>query len=323
MTGTNQRIQIRSDGRGMADQRADSQVSGTGGQGRAQAPFDASRIAAAVQMLELFASVGATVFDLTHTNEADKIRGFRPGQSLAQITNSMRYLIPSGDRRRNNVIVRPRSRAVTLVQLDDLTPENRARIEPAAFLVVQTSARGVQSWVAIKDAPAGFSARLRKGVGCDRAASGAVRIAGSTNYKADYAPDQPIVAVVTARPGHVMTPQQLEALNVVAPAEAPPPPLPPIHTTRSKTSKWPDYARCLKGSEVDGKPKRTKADFAAAMIAQSWGHGIEQTADWLMTVSTKAQENGYNYALQTATNAEYAARQRNARPRGRPPGKGL
>jgi len=34
-----------------------------------------------------------------------------------------------------------------------------------------------------------------------------------------------------------------------------------------------------------------------------------------MEVSTKAKENGEAYALKTASHAEYAARQRNAKPR--------
>ena len=69
----------------------------------------APRIAEAVRMLELFASVGADCFDIIHTNEAQEKRGFRPGQNLGQARESMRFLVPNARMRKNNLIIRPRS----------------------------------------------------------------------------------------------------------------------------------------------------------------------------------------------------------------------
>ena len=100
-------------------------------------------IAEALRLLDLFASVGADAFDITHTNLQQEKRGFRPAQSLAQAQASMPYLVPSAARRQNNLIIRPRARTVTLIQLDDLAPDNLASVAPAAFLVLQTSPRGL------------------------------------------------------------------------------------------------------------------------------------------------------------------------------------
>src|SRR5215471_12853344 len=137
-------------------------------------PAEASRdITEAIRMLETFASVGATTFDLTHTNINQEKRGFRPSQTLAQAKGSMPFLVPSAARRHNNLIVRPHATTVSLIQLDDLTPENLARIAPVAFLVLQTSLQGTQAWVAVQSPPTGFLARLREGVQADRTASGA------------------------------------------------------------------------------------------------------------------------------------------------------
>jgi hypothetical protein len=73
-------------------------------------------IAEALRLLNLFASVGAEAFDITHTNLQQEKRGFRPAQSLAQARQSMPYLVPSAARRQNNLIVRPRAGdGVTLV----------------------------------------------------------------------------------------------------------------------------------------------------------------------------------------------------------------
>lgn len=277
-------------------------------------------IAEAVRLLDLFASVGAVAFDITHTNLQQEKRGFRPAQSLAQARQSMPYLVPSAARRQNNLIIRPRAGAdVTLVQLDDLASDALARIAPAAFLILRTSPGGQQAWVAVTNAPRGLAARLKEGTGADKEASGASRVAGTANFKPAYAPNFPRVRIDAAQPGLRVTTQILDAMGVLAPARPVPVSLPPVASS-TRTSKWPSYARCLEGAPIGagGNPKRTSADFIWCKIALSWGHGIEATAERLLEESAKARENGEAYARQTAEHADYAARQRNALPRGRP-----
>jgi hypothetical protein len=180
-------------------------------------------IAEALRLLDLFASVGAEAFDITHTNLQQEKRGFRPAQSLAQARQSMPYLVPSAARRQNNLIVRPRAGAdVTLVQLDDLAPDALAHIAPAAFLILRTSPRGQQAWVAVTNAPRGFAARLKEGTGADKEASGATRVAGTANFKPAYAPNFPRVRIDAAQPGLRVTTQTLDAMGVVAPARPDP-----------------------------------------------------------------------------------------------------
>ena len=53
----------------------------------------------ALNMLDTFASVRATHFDLTHTNIDGEKRGFRPRQSLAQLKNSLPKLFPGAARK--------------------------------------------------------------------------------------------------------------------------------------------------------------------------------------------------------------------------------
>ena len=285
----------------------------TGGQQDA-----AVHIAQAVRMLELFASVGADRFDIIHTNEAQEKKGFRPSQTLEQARESMRFLVPNARMRKNNLIIRPRSSTVTLIQLDDLTDQNLARITGKAILTLQTSPVGRQAWVSVKDAPAGFAGRLKEGTGADKEASGSTRIAGTYNYKTKYAPNYPLVAILTAQPGLIVTPDELAALGVLAPARPTPPPLPFVASDPSpRTTKWPSYGKCLENAPIgsSGNPKRTSADFTWCKIAISWGHSVEATAERLLQESTKAKENGEMYALKTAQHAEYAARERNAKPR--------
>ncbi len=83
----------------------------------------------------------------------------------------------------------------------------------------------MQAWVAVKDAAAGLAARLKEGLSADKEASGAVRLAGTQNFKAKYEPDFPVVTITAAQPGQTVTVDELEQLGVLAPKKPAPPPL--------------------------------------------------------------------------------------------------
>jgi hypothetical protein len=281
-----------------------------------------ARIQAAVQMVELFASVGAERFELTHTNLDQESRGCRHGQSVEQIKTSLPYLIPSSFRRQNNVILRPHnSSRAAFIQLDDLKAENIERLKPAVFMVIETSPANFQAWLAVEGAGKSEARRLRKGSGADETASGATRVAGSANHKRKYAPDFPIVKVTHAQAGKITTLQELDALGLIAAADAPKPPsaLPKAGRARH----WPSYAKCLSGApmtsergQATARQDISKADFTFALIAIDWGHSPEETAVRLMQESDKARENGPRYAETTARNAAAALAERAQRPNG-------
>ena len=101
----------------------------------------------AFRMLDTFASVGATHFDLTHINIDGEKRGFRPQQTLAQLKNSLPRLFPGATARQNNIIVRPHSDTAQLIQLDDLKAEAlaqgpRCRLSDSANEPRQSSGMG-------------------------------------------------------------------------------------------------------------------------------------------------------------------------------------
>jgi hypothetical protein len=80
---------------------------------------------------------------------------------------------------------------------------------------------------------------------------------------------------------------------------------------------WPDYERCVLGAPTkhgENKPDISRADFFWAMMAAQRGHSINEIAARLMEVSSKAKENGEQYARLTAENAAAATeRQRRSR----------
>jgi hypothetical protein len=304
-------------------------------------------LAEAQRMLDAFASIGATYFDVTFLDIDGGKRGFRPQQTAGQLRNSLPRLLPGLTARHQSMVIRPHSGVTTvsqngdsryrenrtadlghpyLIQLDDLKAEALGRVSDAAFLTIQTSPGNHQAWVAVsgltsREETKEFARRLRKGVGADPSASGATRVAGTTNYKRKYAPEFPAVSIVETHPGRVMTPEQLDSLGLLAPPE-PAPAVLPFKTSRTHTRSqgartWPDYQRSLAGAPPnrDGTgPDRSMADFFWCMMAAQRGWSIEDTAAKLLEVSAGTQERARlgdeGYALITAQNAAAAAERR-------------
>jgi hypothetical protein len=294
---------------------------------------------AAQAMIDAFASVAA--------HRVDRFYG-----TLQRKAVDYRHDVPAKDLRRwvpknlawaashqFNLIIRPRSTETFLIQLDDLSQEKLDRLRPVAFLGLETSPGNYQAWVALptEECDQDFVPRLKKGVGADENASGAVRIAGSINFKEKYAPNFPRVQLVHVAPGLITSRAQLEALGVVAvpqpgvelsravpqaaPAAVPGTAnLADIVVTvgprrRRQPRRWPNYDHTLSRAELnrDGTAlDRSGVDFTWCMTAIDWGWGVEDTAERLTEVSEKAQENGREYAIRTAQNAA-AAVERNRR----------
>ena len=306
----------------------------------------AQNIDEAFRMLNTFTSVGATSFVVTKTDINQSVK-WGKNYSLADLREKLPSMVRTAAIRRpiklddgqtlsagENLIFRPMSDKVQFVQLDDLDAAGLSRVGEAAFLTLQTSPGNHQAWIAVSDLQdmqeaKDFARRLRKGAGADKSASGATRVAGTTNFKPKYAPEFPTVEILQAHPGRVVTKEQLVSLGIVAEAET----QAAAATFASKATQiayrpragkvWPDYARSLAGAppslQGDG-PDRSMADFSWCMTAIDWGWSIEDTAAKLTDVSTKAAERvrlkDSGYPLITAQNAA-AAVERNALKRGR------
>ena len=280
--------------------------------------------AKALAMLDAFASVGVSVFDLTITNIKEdergrqEVRGYEQDQSIAELRRRMPRLIADATRQQNNNIIRPRNPAgVTVIQLDDLDANTIERLAEHSFMVICTSPGNHQAWIAVDDAPAekepakDFVRRLKKSTGADATASGATRIAGGFNFKLKYAPAFPCIETTYVKPGHLTSCAALEQAGLVAPPEKVRPPLPastrPMTPSgRPSRKKWPSYAFCVQHAPMshgEDRPDISRADFTWCRTAIEWGWGIDDAANRLMQLSSKAKENGESYALLTATNA--------------------
>jgi len=157
------------------------------------------------RMLDLFASLGVHAFDLTHTDIDGQKRGFRRAVGFEALHCGVPHLLDSAIQRQRNLIVRPQCALVELVQLDDLSGTMLERLKAAAFLILATSVGNHQAWVALPECGAEFARRVRQGSGADPSASGATRVAGSLNFKRQYAPDFPTVRLLEGTPQRTVT----------------------------------------------------------------------------------------------------------------------
>jgi hypothetical protein len=282
-------------------------------------------LAEGLRMLDLFGSIGADRFHVTKTNVLEnKTRAWpatpeRLRQTLPAILRAAAVRKPcrieSGQTimAGENVIVRPMSRATSFIQLDDLSADVLDRVRTVSFLTLATSAGNHQAWIAVsglsespRDQVKDFVRRVKKGIG-DKSASGAVRLAGTENFKVKYHPNFPRVAIVEAVPGRTVTTDQLENIGLVSPPEPPMEPLPPFRASpKGRPETWPSYQVSLAGAPPARShegPDRSLADFTWCMTAIDWGFGIEATAERLMQESARAYREGRDYALLTARNA--------------------
>jgi hypothetical protein len=266
------------------------------------------------QMLDLFASLGAHTFDLTRTDTDGHKRGFRPAQNLGALRRWMPFLLNSATQWQHNLIVPPKEPAAALVQLDDLRGTMLERVKNAAFLILTTSPGNHQAWVAVRECGPDLARRLRHGSGADPSASGATRVAGSLNFKRQYAPDFPMVQILEANPQHTVTEGELEALGLVAAPE-----VPILCAGRGGPHKraqaWPSYERCLQSAPPrhhGDRPDVSRADFTFCLLAIDWGWSIAETCARLLEKSNKAHENGEGYAWLTTQRAAAAVGRRHA-----------
>jgi hypothetical protein len=277
----------------------------------------------AIDMLNLFATVGAQRFDVTFTDiEGRKLPkgGFLPNRHINELRRTIGPMLREAAQAQHNVIIRPRPTRAAFIQLDDPPPASIERLKHAAFLIHRTSATGHQVWLALDEKPdLEFKRRLKKGAGADIMATGATRIAGSLNFKLDYAPDFPCVEIVHSAPGQVTTTRAaLESLGILAPPE--PVRQAPLRASlkRPDVRKLPSYRKCLDGAPLNQAgtgPDRSRADYTWCLTALDWGWSVEDTAKMLLQESPKARERGEDYAMQTAHSAAEAVKRRKANAR--------
>jgi hypothetical protein len=252
-------------------------------------------IADALRMVDVFVSVGSMRFDVTRTDVNCQRRDYRPGRNVAAMRLVLPHLVGLSWELHQNLIIRPEKPARgVLAQLDDLDAGQLERVHAVAFLLVETSPRNHQAWLAIENGTDDFVRRLVRTIGVDWNASRAVRIAGSPNCKTKYAPDFPVVRIVGSCPGSWTTPAVLESFGLVADEPVPRAALRVSARVvyRSGPRGWPDYDYCLRVAygKKDGTIDRSGADCLWCKFALERGQVSESVGMKLLEVSGNARE---------------------------------
>src|SRR5689334_9056912 len=103
------------------------------------------------RMLDLFASLGVSSFDLTRTDLDGRKCDYRAAQKLDALRGWMPWLLGTAREKQRNLIVRPKRGRAELVQLDDLRGTMLEPVREAAFLILTTSRGNHQAWVAVRE----------------------------------------------------------------------------------------------------------------------------------------------------------------------------
>jgi hypothetical protein len=246
--------------------------------------------AAAVRALEAFESVGASVFQavLKDDRTGDVAEVTHDASSLRKHLGDYLARNAAG---RESLIIRPRG--APLIQVDDLDAATLARLQPFAFLTIETSPGSYQAWIALHsgDAPALADVRSRLLAGLagtgNGGSYGALRFPGSLNCKPNRlradgtAPRVRLMAASARR----VTAKELEAAHLLAP---PPSPAPKPSRPRASHARrpLPSYAECLSRKNGD----RSRADASFLKIAELRGWPLDEACDELERVSGRAQE---------------------------------
>ncbi len=204
-------------------------------------------------------------------------------------------------------IVRPE--ASNLIQLDDLSSDALERIEPFAFLALETSPDNFQAWVSVSvesEARPALRRRLIAGLGGDSGASGAMRWPGSLNCKPSRRlldGSFPAVRLFWFSNHAGITPEQLEVAGLLAPEK-----IAPVNPPRESTSslpavdaptRYPDYGRELAAASGD----RSRADLRWCLLSLAWGWSPDQVETELRRVSEKARARSDRYVANTVAAA--------------------
>jgi hypothetical protein len=283
----------------------------------------------ALAMLDAFAGVGATVFDISMIDINEKPRAERERRTTDELKRTIAIRLEAAARARLNFIVRPRSTTALLVQLDDIQD---SALWPYAFMRLETSPGNYQYWLAVSDGPQDgdtaaekeaakiFRYRMRRGAGADKFASGAVRMAGSLNIKHKYAPDFPVVMVSRVEPGRTTTVDALASAGLIGPPPITAAGSVPLTLEKPKPRAdapryWPDYHVALAGGKFNKDQTavdRSLADFMWCKWAAERGWKPDEIAYKLVEVSEKARDRlrrnpNDRYAQITAAKAAEAA----------------
>jgi hypothetical protein len=284
-------------------------------------------------MIEACDSVGATMFKVAFTAiyplvgqaaELPPLERSEPLQKGVNMSAEELYkripdYIRRNQERHHNVAVRVWG---AIFQVDDCSQAFYERLKPLCFAAVQTSPQSFQVWLALPRSFVGSDGKrtdaltvIRKRFfdkceelkeSANGGAYNSIRMPGTLNIKEKYLGDFPRIRLIHTSMGRLTTPEELDALGLLAPAPAPilrlvnpTPGVPNVLANR------PDYQYFVNRAPAkeDGNPNLSRADASFAVYYLSIGDSRAEVAARLRSVRDKASRRA-DYVERTLDAAE-------------------
>lgn len=290
-------------------------------------------------MISACESVGATMFKTAFTaiyplsgdaaplpaTERSEPREKGVNMSAAALMARIPDYLKRNQERQHNVAVRVWG---PIIQVDDCSREFYERLKPLCFAAVQTSPKSFQAWLALSSAFVGPDGKRNDALTAIRdrffkrceelkesangGAYNSIRMPGTLNIKEKYLPDFPRIRLLHVSMGRITSPEELDAVGLLAPAPAPA--LRLVKTaprTRNIGASALPHGYFVQRAPLkeDGQPNMSRADMAFAVHRLALGDSRWEVAAELRAVRDKAARRD-DYVERTLDAAEdYLARQ--------------
>jgi hypothetical protein len=279
-------------------------------------------ISEAETMIAAFARAGCDQFDVTLKSLDGEKKHFRRNVSCTRLKSGLADLIKMAEHDLLSIIVRPHSKSVAFIQLDDISEAIASQLTPHSCCVLETSEGNYQAFVAVVRLDRTAKETVRNALidttSADRGASGAVRLAGTYNFKQQRRRNDgsyPRVRLISVGAGKILSvPELISAglikpqISVVPQSAVPKPKKPPRRRI------FPSYEKAMLHvrRKEDGTMDRSAVDLLFAVTCLDWQITIEETIKLLHTHSPKAAERYDDYVERTVARAQAVLEKRMA-----------
>lgn len=285
-------------------------------------PVSTERIYQALHMLASFVSVGAVAFFLL-LKDKDNVTKVACRKSLVAdlLINNIDRLLAACDKWQVSLIIRPilpLGYQLQFLQLDDLSKQVALseNLVLLSLLTLETSKDNYQSWVAVKNISEEekklIRGKLIEQLGADIGATGAVRLAGSYNFKPEYESDIPVIKLVDYETALTVSIEQLRESGFVKAKVSPP--CDSSCVLKGGNLKWYSYEKSLSKApfKKDGvTPDYSVADIDFVLVNLAQGFPYELVEEELARIRRdKVIKNPVYLKLTMSKATEYLRKKR-------------
>ena len=278
-------------------------------------------------MIAAFARAGCEQFDVTLKSLTGEKKHFRRNVSCKRLKSDLDDLIKMAEHDLLSIIVRPHSKSVVFIQLDDISEAVASQLTPYSCCVLETSESNYQVFLAVVSLDRSAKETVRTALidttFADKGASGAVRLAGTSNFKQQRRRNDgsyPRVRLVSVGTGRILSVPELISAGLIKPQLSAVPQSVVAKFKKPRRRIFPSYEKAMLHvrRKEDGTIDRSAVDLLFAVTCLDWQITTEETIKLLHKHSPKAAERYDDYTERTVARAQVLVEKRTARASTRP-----